>query len=440
MDITSFFFELQREFHKKGVSFCFLRRYYDFNTVSVDDDIDIAIYGARKKVKEAINALRSESSIIRVVRNSNGNSIVSVWIHDDRSIRQFYIHFHTSIHINQIKSTVFLNELFNVRELINDATTINGSPTINDNYYLVLLIFHCLFDKGCFSIKYRGDISKLLKVVDIDSVSRILSSSSIWISDSLFILLGEDKYDEVLERKKELVKPRISLKELSAYIVLVLLQSATKVKKMFNRDGVYYSFVGADGAGKSSIIREVNKRIYDCRHSMIYGGCQKISQPAKNIPKIKHHAVSQKEQVYPPPLRSRAREVLHALLYVKRYLKSSFFLLRKEYILIEDRNYIDIFTINGGKPSSFTGRLALRLIPKPDCFIFLFNDPQIIISRKNELTVDEIKRIQEVFFLMEKRFSFLQIHSIMNDCAETVVDEIVDMLWETLMKNNKNGV
>lgn len=187
-----------------------------------------------------------------------------------------------------------------------------------------------------------------------------------------------------------------------------IMYSIDLFKQLFNNQSLTISFSGVDGAGKSTIINEVKnhlqnkyrKRVIVLRHrpqiipilsSFKYGRKQAELMAAETLPRM-----------------GKNRSVLGSFLrfsyYFLDYLFGQVYVFvrytLRDYIILYDRFYFDF--INDDKRSniqlnsSFIKSLY-RFLLKPSLNIFLYAEPAIILSRKQEMDENEISELNEKY-------------------------------------------
>lgn len=166
-----------------------------------------------------------------------------------------------------------------------------------------------------------------------------------------------------------------------------------------NKKGLFICFEGADGVGKSTIINKIVPILMEQNSFADYVYFH--WKPIKKEMCINRIPSSPSQD----PRGKNPRNLLLSLVFLSYhylcYLYGYFFILKpqikKERLIIADRYTYDIYL----DPKRF--RLSLpkwilrafvKLLPQPNVTIALTASPETIISRKPELSVDEIEQYQ----------------------------------------------
>lgn len=203
--------------------------------------------------------------------------------------------------------------------------------------------------------------------------------------------------------------------------------------------GFMVTFSGVDGAGKTTIINAVKKQLeLKYRKEIVLLRHRPGILPILSA--IKHGSSKKAEQKASEALprqgrnQSKIGSYLRFGYYFTDYLFGQIYIYFK-YVLrgkvvIYDRYYFDF--INDAKRSNirlkreFIKRL-FRFIYKPDFNFYLYNDPEVILKRKQELTEEDIialnKKYAALFFELERNKNGAY-HQIKNDTQSETIAEI----------------
>jgi thymidylate kinase len=156
--------------------------------------------------------------------------------------------------------------------------------------------------------------------------------------------------------------------------------------------------LGPDGSGKSTVINQLE--------TILAGTFQKISvshlrppafggiQKGKQAPKDPH---TQKPY---SPLLSTAKVLYLFMLYQISYWSNLLAIKSSQHLLLIDRYWIDLFVDPLRFRVSHNGwviQLLTHLVPMPD-IIFLLDAPsEVIYTRKQELSLEELERQRRIF-------------------------------------------
>ena len=153
------------------------------------------------------------------------------------------------------------------------------------------------------------------------------------------------------------------------------------------------ALVGVDGSGKSSVIQALQAELQaeNIPVHVLHGN----NLLPKNGPITNH-------QHPPRPFFSSCLKMLYRAL---RWLGHYYLHLRPRMnsgvLLLSDRHYFDDVAIDPrkyryGGPHSLANRLRCRL-PRRDLFIFLDAPPEVLLSRKQEIPLDEVVRLRAAY-------------------------------------------
>lgn len=180
------------------------------------------------------------------------------------------------------------------------------------------------------------------------------------------------------------------------------------VKSLFNQSGMVVTFSGVDGAGKSTIIKntklllekKLRKRVIVIRHrpsllpilSAWQKGKRKAEYDAANtLPRQGSNT-------------SIISSILRFAYYYVDYIFGQYIIFIKHkmrgHIVLYDRYYFDF--INDSKRSNielpaFLTRFGYKFLLKPNLNFFLYAEPELILSRKKELTSKTIQILTEKY-------------------------------------------
>lgn len=199
--------------------------------------------------------------------------------------------------------------------------------------------------------------------------------------------------------------------------------------RLFHKQSLSISFLGPDGAGKSTIIDLINK--YPLYINNYYFHLKPILQKKTSI----------KDEMITDPHKyntySKSKSYLKLLYFIYQYNKGWFTniskLRIKSSLIIFDRYFDDLIVDNkryryGG--SKNIAKLARLFIPKPDIYFILTADADIIYERKQEVSFEELQRqILEYKSLADnKRYFNIDV----NRTPEEIVKEITNIIMEKM--------
>jgi thymidylate kinase len=188
------------------------------------------------------------------------------------------------------------------------------------------------------------------------------------------------------------------------------------VRTLMDTSGMIITFSGVDGAGKSTVIenlkfrieKQLRKRVVIIRHrpSLL----PILSAWTKGKTEAEKQAASKL------PRQGTNENILSSLLrfsyYYLDYIFGQWYVAAKYglrgYVVLYDRYYFDFINdsrrSNINLPSSIT-RLAYALIREPDINFFLYADPELILSRKQELDKSTIQSLTQRYLTLFRKLN-----------------------------------
>lgn len=199
---------------------------------------------------------------------------------------------------------------------------------------------------------------------------------------------------------------------------------------MINNGGLLAIF-GPDGTGKSTITNLLEQR---CSSKGIK--TRQYHWRPRLLPSLKADDLNV-DMTHPDQLKQRSYIVsLFTYIYffadflLFYYLKMLSMILHGEIILYERYFYDIIFHPRRYKSREIKGfaRFLAKIIPRPTWIVFLHGDPQIIHSRKFELSINEISRQQEQMGNYLKNLP----HCISIDVSQLRPDDVARVIEEEI--------
>ncbi len=209
------------------------------------------------------------------------------------------------------------------------------------------------------------------------------------------------------------------------------------LKEMKNNKGIVITFSGVDGAGKSTILADVKqtlektfrKKVIVLRHrpsllpilsSFQYGKKAAEERAATRLPRQGNN-------------QSKTGSLLRFSYYYTDYLLGRFYLyiryILTGHIVLFDRYYYDFIAdperSNIRLNSSLTNFLY-KFVYKPSVNIFLYASPEVILSRKQELTYQDIESLTTKYTSLFKRLGSDKHISINNTDKQETIRLVLD--------------
>jgi len=269
-------------------------------------------------------------------------------------------------------------------------------PSDNDTF--VMLLTHSILGKRYFKPKYQ----QILHSLDINQdyvlnhLSRIFNKT---IAQELYHKVRNNQFHKI--NSYQLAAYFILKKPLRIATMTALTLRWIKWKK-FLQPSPLISFVGPDGAGKSTFSSAVNNYLKDNGRNVsnVYMGRGRshilpittLGRKYKSREKKKDLAKITK------PKRNLLYTLTAPVFTFDLFLRYYFTILpqrMKKNIVITDRYCSDI-TLMKHVPLKFK-KLLLKLFPRPTISIYLHNDAETLHQRRPEEPINELQRQMEIF-------------------------------------------
>ena len=149
--------------------------------------------------------------------------------------------------------------------------------------------------------------------------------------------------------------------------------------------------MGPDGAGKSSVIREVVARLAESGHDIK----MRHLKPTLVMPQLRDNPNSIVTDPHGKPPRSAFLSLAKIIVWLAEEWYARLFRDPKQALLICDRYYHDLLVdpvrYRFGAPM-WTARFVGALMPRPALWILLDAPPEVLQSRKQEVAAEETAR------------------------------------------------
>lgn len=223
-------------------------------------------------------------------------------------------------------------------------------------------------------------------------------------------------------------------------IINTITYLADTVRDFLRFDGMMITFSGVDGAGKSTIIDEITTRIQkSLRKEVVVLRHRPSVLPI--ISALKHGKARAEEiSVSKLPRTGTNQSTFSSLVrfgyYYADYFFGQFYIYLKYVcrgkVVLYDRYYFDF--INDSKRSNIVlpsglVKLGYKLLIKPDLNYFLYADPEVILSRKQELDTETIqtltKKYKALFAEFGNRYSGSRYIMVNNVVKEETLNNLL---------------
>jgi len=276
------------------------------------------------------------------------------------------------------------------------------------------------------------DTKKFYKISDSDEIEyyikkKAYKSANITSYMKYFKKLDSKITEEIIYNKYQSWKNYFGSRQYRAKYYVN--KSQLLVKRLFEQPSLSISFLGPDGSGKSTIIKEVE-------HAQLFINNYYFHlKPIKTKKSSAHNEMVEDPHKYPPY--SKSKSYIKLLYFIYQYnmgwLKNIFPLKIKSSLVIFDRYFDDLLVDNrryryGG--SMMMAKLARIFIPKPDIYFILTTDPKVIYERKQEVPFEELERQVEAYNALADGKRYFQID--VNRSPEEITKEVVTIMMEKM--------
>lgn len=200
-------------------------------------------------------------------------------------------------------------------------------------------------------------------------------------------------------------------------------------KRIVMPTGLAIGFLGPDGSGKSTIIDSIAKSHLPFR---------RIDNFHLKPFKLKnHHKKKCSNNPHEFPTYGIVKSYFKLMYFVFQYnigwIKNIFLIKRKSSLIIFDRYYDDLLV--DSKRYRFGGSIKLaqwarNFIPRPEIYIILTTDANVINKRKQEVSFEELKRQIIEYRKLGKLKNYFNVD--VNRAPDEIVDEVVTLIMKKL--------
>ncbi|WP_171022318.1 dTMP kinase [Thalassotalea litorea] len=200
-------------------------------------------------------------------------------------------------------------------------------------------------------------------------------------------------------------------------------------KRATNPTGLIISFLGPDGAGKSTIISKLEDQILPFRRRSYFHLRPKLTKGERTVaPVLNPH----NSPCYGAP-KSILKLFYFVFIYNFGWIRNIFPLKIRSSLVIFDRFYDDIIADN--KRYRYGANLIFakffkNFIPKPDICFILISDANVIYSRKQEIEYEELRRQIRAYRELAVDDSYHVIDA--NNSPEDITKEIKIIMMERM--------
>lgn len=406
------FFLLIKFFEIKKIDYCILGNSKDYS-LTIDSDIDIVV---NKKSFDIIKGVVLEYCSI------NNFKLIQIKKHESSACA----------FVLQLDRKTFFQIDFSHDYLMNGRLYFKAQrllknkilPLTEPSFFVLSFPYEFVYylikkvDKNKIE---SNQFEHLLSCWKIDKVQILLLLSNYFSSNSLLII--NEVFDEndlnMLVSKMKFLRNDLFTKKRILFRHRIL-EIYRLFSKAFNPPGVIIGILGCDGAGKSTLVRELKSQFKFCFYNHtsyhLYPG---IIFKQKIVSALNDPHVNKK--------RGKILSFLKLLLFIPEYFIGYWYKIFPKImgaeLIIFDRYFIDVqadpLRYRNGVSVKTSG-IINKFIPQPHLWLLLDLDPEILLKRKAEISFD---------MAVQLRANYLNIAATLPNClvlnAENSVPEIV---------------
>lgn len=407
------FFLLIKFFKNKNIDYCILGNSKDY-ALLIESDIDIVVN------KETFNHLISP---VQEYCSINNFKLVQIKKHES-SACSFVL---------QLDNNTFLQLDFCHDYLRNRRLYFKAQPLLNNkilpvsepsfyvlvNHYEFVYYITKKIDKNQINLQ---QFNHLLSCWKIDKVQILLLLNSYFSKESLQIINGifdHNDFNLLTEKMNYLRSDLFSKKKIR--FKHQILEVFRLIGKAYNPPGLIIGILGCDGAGKSTLVKELQNQFQFCFQNYssyhLYPGFI-----------FKHNSVGDFNNPHVQIRRGKVLSFFKLLLFIPEYFIGYWYKvfpkIMRVGLIIFDRYFIDILADplryrNG--VSQKTSGIINKFIPQPHLWLLLDLSPEVLLKRKAEISYE---------MAVHLRKNYLQIAETLPNClvinAENTVSETVN--------------
>ncbi len=429
-----------------GISYVVLRNYESLPDTIIGEDIDLLV--SRKDAARLNSILREKGFLIvpdifphnfALFFDKNHGKLIKFDIVDRLAFGKKIILPFPARYEQQVLSRKLIHEEFRI-------------PSVEDE--IILLILHCIGDKGFFKSTYKERLQELVSgELDTGYLSKCLAELFGQTTSKnvvLWIMKGEFENLVKLNRRVETyLLGRLSLEGL---LLALKILNQRVVLKLFGRRGLSIALLGPDGSGKSTLAQKIrDRKIF--KTVSVYMGRDQFIIPTRRIFKHilgalkkdkrengKMSTASQHETLI--PVKGACRDIVdvvrffHDLIdFYVRYFLYNFLNCRKGFLVVNDRYVYDML-LGGEKIQKLKlfWWVIISLFPTPD-FVFLLDVPaKKMYARKGEHTIESLDAMKTHYATLSTMVKNCYVIPT-NRKADKSANEIIAHIWKEYYSN-----
>jgi thymidylate kinase len=306
------------------------------------------------------------------------------------------------------------------------------------------LFLHCLLDKGSFREARRERLLELRRQMIDDKtiatqaaahVARYLAPAMTW--ERLTQAIDADDWQALVKRRAQVARRlfwRNPLLGAWRYLVAAVLRRIKIISFVMGHRGLSVALLAPDGAGKSTLAKELTRDLY-LRGRLIYMGTN-IEASTVGLPTTRWLHRSLKARNGKFKKMSPSRIVFKGLGFVNRLAEqwyragAAIYHLMSGRLVVFDRYFYDSW-INKRFNTPWK-RLRRKLFesicPTPDLVILLDAPGQLLYDRKHEHTPEWLESQRRAYLALKDHLPQMRVIDAANQ-AEEVKREVTSLIW-----------
>lgn len=274
-------------------------------------------------------------------------------------------------------------------------------PSDDDTF--IMLLVHSILGKRYFKPEYAATIASLVPHINKEYVlghlSEIFGTKA---AHTVYVLASNQKWADIVQKKYYYISYFIfkSQRHLATFTLLFL--RWLRWKKFF-RPAPLISFIGPDGAGKSTMVQALAEYLHHegRKAAIIYTGRGRGNfLPISAVGRAYKRTEKQKDLHIKP--QHGIRRIMYTLAapiftvdLLLRYIFHIMPLRRRKCLVITDRYCSDIMVMKH-VPVAFK-KILLSPFPKPTITFYLYNSPEHLHARRPQEPLEELSRQLNLF-------------------------------------------
>ncbi len=383
--------EILQLLEHRGIPYCILHGYHE-SRPDLASDLDIAMH--RGKVKELFHLLCAQDTArcIQIIEYGTTGYCFVLENRDGLAVRFLPLDFTTEY---RRKGHVF----FSSDELLADRRRAGrswiSSPSVEFLYTLVKKTL-----KGNCPERQRKRLQALSLELGEDAATKVQRLFGKKLADRIPSWLSDDG-SSAFQENLPLLRRALLRKTFPLSPLALLRYWLPEIGRLWRRirrpTGMFVAVFGPDGAGKSTLIRHLSERVRKAFRNNDRFHLRPGIMPSRlaAIPADDPHGRPPQ-----PWIRSTLKIAYLLLDYSLGYLWRIRPRLSRSSLVLFDRYYDDLMVDSrryryGGPP--WLVRLARRLVPTPDMYMFLDVSEDELEARKREMSREELRRLRGAY-------------------------------------------